>query len=155
MRIIVISDSHKYKNNLYRIIERHSDKENFFIFLGDMDEDFDDALLLYPDIKYKRVSGNNEWGGSRHPFEQVADINGKKIFFCHGHTYGVKHGLEEIVTRARQEGADICLFGHTHIQYSDYLNGLYLFNPGASCLGYYGIIDITPGGIMVIPAKIN
>ena len=48
------------------------------------------------------------------------------------------------------------LFGHTHNQYTEYLDGLYIMNPGSVGMnGDYGVIDITPkGDIMLIKEHI-
>ncbi|MFR3419646.1 MAG: metallophosphoesterase family protein [Eubacterium sp.] len=47
--------------------------------------------------------------------------------------------------RPKRRNADIVLFGHTHNQYTEYLDGLYIMNPGSVGMnGDYGVIDITP-----------
>ena len=69
----------------------------------------------------------------------------------HGHLYDAKSGLYRITSAAREAGADILLFGHTHMPLTLYEDGLYIMNPG-SCHGYYasyGIIDITDKGEIV------
>ena len=45
---------------------------------------------------------------------------------------------------------DILLHGHTHIPETVYRDGLYIMNPGSlrGSYGSYGIIDITPQGIV-------
>lgn len=148
-----MSDSHKRIGNLFDIVERHMDNADLFLFLGDIDDDFDHVLMLYPNINFKRVAGNNDWR-SPHPLFREINFNGKKIFFCHGHTHYVKHGYENIISHCKSINADICLFGHTHTQYTAYDNGLYVMNPGAVCNGEYGIIDVVDNGIMMIPSKI-
>ena len=114
MRIIVTSDSHRTKRFLYEIIENHLDDADLFINLGDGEDDVDDALLLYPQIKIERVAGNCDFG-SVLPLYKTITCNGKKIFFTHGHIFGVKHGYDEIIQKAKNEDANICLFGHTHL----------------------------------------
>ena len=37
---------------------------------------------------------------------------------------------------------------------TDYRDGLYLMNPGAAAEGRYGMVDITPGGIMLLPCRL-
>ena len=47
------------------------------------------------------------------------------------------------------------MFGHTHVPCEEYVDGLYLFNPGS--LGYegtYGYIDIVGGGIRTAVVKL-
>lgn len=153
MRIVVISDSHKRQGNIFDIIEKHMDSTDLFVFLGDVDDDFDSVLMLYPDIKYKRVVGNNDFY-SPYKVEDEFTFNGKKVFITHGHKYMVKHGYATIISHAKNIGADICLFGHTHVQYSEYINGLYVLNPGAARYGEYAMIDVTNQGIMMILCKL-
>lgn len=153
MRIVIMSDSHDAVGTLLDIIERHRDNTDLFIFLGDVDNDFDEVLMAYPDIKYKRVAGNNDRYSS-HMTSDLINLNGKKIFFTHGHIFHVKHGNEEIIEYCRKIGADICLYGHTHKQFTNYDNGLYIMNPGAAFTGAYGVIDLVDNGIALIANKI-
>ena len=51
MRIVIMSDSHGAVGTLLDIIERHRDNTDLFIFLGDVDNDFDEVLMAYPDRK--------------------------------------------------------------------------------------------------------
>lgn len=148
-----MSDSHRATGNLFEIVEKHINTTDLFIFLGDGENDFDDVLALYPDLKYERVSGNCDWY-STYPLYKSITAQGKKIFFSHGHPFHVKFGYDEIIRAARTEKADICLFGHTHNQYTNYDDGLYIMNPGAVRDGKYGMIDITKSGIMLMPAKL-
>ena len=82
----------------------------------------------------------------------LADFAGKKIFLTHGADLGVKYSIGPAVSEARKFGADILLYGHTHIAYVGYEDGLYIMNPG-SCARprkgapSYGVIDITKAGI--------
>ena len=153
MRIVIMSDSHKAVGTLLDIIERHKNNADLFIFLGDVDNDFDEVLMAYPDIRYKRVVGNND-RFSTNPASDMITMNGKKIFFTHGHIFHVKRGNEEIIEYCRKIGADLCLYGHTHRQFTDYDNGLYIMNPGAAFKGEYGVADITDNGIALITNKI-
>lgn len=153
MRIVVTSDSHRMRGTLFEIVEKHMQDTDLFINLGDGEDDVDQLTMLYPDLPLKRVAGNCDWGSSL-PLYQCMEAGGKRIFFSHGHPFRVKMGYEEIIKEAIAQKADICLFGHTHTQYTNYLDGLYIMNPGAVMNGRYGIIDITKSGIMLIPAQI-
>ncbi|MBR6518217.1 MAG: metallophosphoesterase family protein, partial [Oscillospiraceae bacterium] len=71
---------------------------------------------------------------------------------CHGDGYYVKMGLLPLRKRCLAMGADIALYGHTHRQYYEYLEGLYLFNPGSvkpeaemAYIPSYGILDTSEG----------
>ncbi|MCM1115851.1 MAG: YfcE family phosphodiesterase [Clostridium sp.] len=153
MRIVVLSDSHGSKRNLYEIIEMHLDDADLFIFLGDGENDFEDASLLYPKMKYYRVAGNCDWGSTLPLYNEIK-FAGKKIFFSHGHPFYVKHGYGEIIREAKARKADICLFGHTHVQYIGREDELYIMNPGAVADGKYAMIDIINNQIMLIDCKL-
>ncbi|HNW05286.1 MAG TPA: metallophosphoesterase family protein, partial [Oscillospiraceae bacterium] len=89
----------------------------------------------------------------------VAEFAGKTVFYTHGFRFGVKSGLADLKREARSLGADIALYGHTHIPYVAYEDGLYLMNPGS--IGRprvgkpnYGIVDITDGGTLLHTAEL-
>lgn len=155
MRIVVLSDSHRMEEKLFNAVQRHIDNTDLFLFLGDGESDFDSVLTTYPNIKYERVAGNCDLY-SQYPETLEFTAGGKKIIMSHGHPFNVKHGYEMIIRYAFDKGADILLFGHTHIQYTDYNNGLYIMNPGSIAFGNcYGVIDITDkGDIMLIKEKL-
>lgn len=153
MRIVVMSDSHRAKGNLFEIVEKHMDTADLFIFLGDGEDDFDEALMLYPKLKYERVSGNCDWY-STYPLYKEINFDGKKVFLSHGHPFHVKFGYGEIISEAKGRNADICLFGHTHTQYTSYEDGLHIMNPGSVASGEYGMIDITPKGIALLRERL-
>ena len=96
------------------------------------------------------MRGNCDFSSKLPPVE-VKEIGGKKIFVTHGHLYNAKYTIMDLIYAAREQGADILLFGHTHMPMTDYYEGLHIMNPG-SCCGYfasYGVIDITPKGDIV------
>lgn len=158
MRIVVFSDSHGNYDVLEKIMERHKDDADAFIHLGDGEREFELISYVYSGKKLFFVSGNCDWGTDK-PDYDVADFDGKKIFFTHGARFGVKDNLDIAKLFARKNGADILLYGHTHIAFTDYDDGLYIMNPG-SCgrpregLPSYGIIDITKAGIAMHTAEI-
>lgn len=153
MRIVVMSDSHRRVSALLDIIERHKDNTDLFLFLGDGNDDLDEALIMYPDINIDRVSGNCDFY-SPYPTSKVIEFDGKKILFTHGHPYYVKHGYQDIQREARSIGADIVLFGHTHIPYIEVVDSIHYMNPGSARDGVYGIADIEPSGIMMYHSTI-
>ncbi len=146
MKIIVMSDSHGSLNTVSDILDLHHDADAVIV-LGDGLNDYSGRESANENQKFFFVSGNCDFY-SVYQEEEFREFAGKKIFFCHGHKYGVKHGYDDIKARAEKLGADICLFGHTHISYSDYCGGIYYLNPGAVCHGEFGIITIKNGQIL-------
>ncbi len=153
MRIVATSDSHRRRNYLYDIIDRHKDNTDLFINCGDSEGDIENIPYVYPNIRFECVAGNCDWGSTL-PNYKVIKFAGKKIMFCHGHTFGVKHGYEMLTDFARREQIDICIFGHTHNPIIERIDGIYLINPGAVCNSSYAVIDIIDGKINAYHAKI-
>lgn len=157
MRIIVISDSHGRKKAVEDILYLH-EKVQHVIFLGDGLRDLEDMEYIFPERTFYKVAGNCDWLSDENTSGMI-ELAGKRIFYTHGHIYGVKSGIGPFKNVARQHGADIALYGHTHQPYTEYDDGLYVINPGsASPAGdgkvCYGIIDIEKGGIITIPATL-
>ena len=154
MRILVVSDTHGSDSNLRRAILAQP-KAELVIHLGDGEEEFLRAKRSFPEKMFLGVRGNCDWGSDLPATGEYA-VDGVKIFFTHGHLYGVKSGLYTAVCAARERGAQVLLFGHTHQPYTDYDQGLYLMNPG-SLSGWgagYGTLDITPQGIVTNLVKL-
>ncbi|MDE7265221.1 MAG: YfcE family phosphodiesterase, partial [Clostridia bacterium] len=63
--------------------------------------------------------------------ERVIEVEGLKIFACHGHLYSVKSTLLKLAARAKELGCKIALYGHTHRAREDFIEGVTLINPGA------------------------
>ena len=85
------------------------------------------------------------------PPTEIAQVGGKRLFVTHGHLYQAKFTIYNMICAAREEKADILLYGHTHCAMNEYDDGLYIMNPG-SCHGSgatYGYIDITDKGDIV------
>ncbi len=152
MRIVVFSDSH---NNYFalRDIARVQTEADVFIHLGDGEREFEYLCTNFPFKELFCVRGNGDFG-SLSPTERVLNLGGKKIFITHGHTYGVKRGLDDLKRRAREQEADIAMFGHTHLPYTAYEDGIHYLNPGSVSLPLrgapsYGVVDITEAGIVI------
>ena len=153
MKILVVSDSHGDYNSFNDLVRRQS-KAEIVIFLGDGCEEFYDVKSNHPEKMFIGVKGNNDWGCSL-PLCEERVIEGKKFFITHGHIERVKFGLDVLKQAARARGADIVLFGHTHVPYYEYDSGMYVMNPGAvrrfDCS--YGVIDIQNGDVLMNTAE--
>lgn len=148
MRIFVTSDTHRDEYALRTAILRQP-KAEVVIHLGDGEEEASLMKANFPEKMFLQVRGNCDWGSTLPTIGEIT-LEGKKIFYTHGHAYNVKYGLYQIVCAARERKADILLFGHTHQPLTDYEDGLYLMNPGSlhGTEGSYGIVDLTPAGIV-------
>ena len=149
MRILVVSDTHGDFYSLKRALDAQPTAE-VIIHCGDGAEQYQYLKQVYHAKTVIGVRGNCDWTSKLPPAETV-EVGGKTIFITHGHLYQAKFTFAKMVYAAREQNADILLFGHTHQAVTDYIDGLYLMNPG-SCSGYYatyGTIDITDKGDVV------
>lgn len=153
MRILVLSDSHRHNFNLFSAITAEPTAEVVY-FLGDGANEFEEASYVYcKEQAFIGVRGNCDLS-SFLPEKDVRVICDKKIMATHGYLQNVKFGLTDLQLEAVSEKCDIVLFGHTHKPESIYKDGIYYFNPGSLRDGCYGVVDITPNGIICINKKL-
>lgn len=130
MKYLVMSDSHgqiKERAKLLSLIN----KVDKVIHLGDHAKDLETFdLVLKPTFI---VSGNCDEKG-RFLEEITIEDESFKLFITHGHRYDVKQGLTKLYYKAQELGANIILFGHTHIPLCVENNGVYFYNPGSISL---------------------
>lgn len=144
MKFVVISDTHKILDKAIETIKK--EKPDFCIHLGDVVQDCEDLERLFPNQKFIFVKGNNDFWtkNASFPDERIFTLDGKKFFICHGHTYHVKQGLYALLKKAKDENADIVLYGHTHQSYLEQ-DDITVMNPGS--YGKYGVITIENGKV--------
>ena len=145
-RVLVVSDSHGDRARLAEILEMNP-RARWIIHLGDGAREAEDHLCCLTGKNICRVSGNCDFDPELAP-EALCKIEGMTVFVCHGHTRGVKHSLSELYYAARERGARLALFGHTHEPLCEEREGLLMFNPGSAHSGSYGVIDIDGGEII-------
>ena len=127
---------------MIRAVKR--EEPDLILHLGDCVVDADALRREFPHITMVNVPGNCDF--SRGDTERLIDIDGYKVLMCHGHTYGVKMSYMHLELHAKEIGADLALFGHTHKLFYDKHNGLAMMNPGSigaplwGCMPSYGII---------------
>ena len=130
-RVGVFSDSHGDREALDNLLERmgHIDAA---CFLGDISSDamhLRDRLSRMPHqpVLYA-VRGNNDLA-SMLPDDLLVELGGKRIHMEHGHRCP---SLMTLAYRAKDRGADIALFGHTHEPLCEQAYGVLLLNPGSA-----------------------
>lgn len=145
MKILVFSDSHRSLSGMYAAIELHRPQQ--VIHLGDIMDDAEEVAKHYPAIPFCLVPGNCDGWVVTVPVKKQIVLGGKSILLSHGHRWGVKSGYDGAIADARAVGADILLFGHTHVPLCRQLeDGLWMMNPGPARSGY-GLIEIADGNI--------
>ncbi len=153
MRILVFSDSHGSSHFMREALMLHGEAD-MIIHLGDGERDMDKLEDAVAGRRLIRVCGNCDIY-SQLPVNEIVTAAGVKIFCSHGHTELVKHGTGAFINKAKSLGARIALYGHTHQSVTEYVDGLYVMNPGSARYGEYGAIDITPSGIMLLKMEVE
>lgn len=145
MKILVFSDSHRSLSGMYAAIDSRQPQQ--VIHLGDMLYDADEVSEHYPKLPFCMVPGNCDGWGLAMPIKKQITLAGKSILLSHGHRWNVKTSYDAAIADARAVGADILLFGHTHIPLCQQLeDGLWMMNPGPA-RSSYGLIEIEDGQI--------
>lgn len=134
MQALVFSDSHRDFSCLYDVITKYPNID-MIIHAGDVQRDVDDIISVFPKIPCVYVLGNNDFSVWNVPYDRVFSFGGKKIFLTHGHNYTVKASPRRVIAKAKSVGADVCIFGHTHVQFLDE-GDILTVNPGSARSGY-------------------
>ena len=153
MKLLIFSDSHGRLDAMRRIARREAPER--IVHLGDYASD---ALALareFPEIPVSFVPGNCD-GRTPYPDTLVETYEGVTLFMTHGHRYGVKRDLLHLSLAARESGAAIALFGHTHMPLLERDGELLLLNPGACQdrgAAPYAVVELENGRIVSCKLK--
>ena len=128
---IIISDSH-FRTGAVGRVERLFPENDFIVHLGDGAGEMRPFAREFPE-KFYVMKGNCDFSYGND--ECVIEAEGVSVLCCHGHRYGVKRGLDDLVARAKELGCTVALYGHTHIANIEERDGVLCINPGA--LGDY------------------
>jgi predicted phosphodiesterase len=98
--------------------------------------------------------------GQSAPEHALIEVGAYRILMMHGHTHGVKGGMERAVAFAAQAEVDVLLYGHTHLPRQEWLDAgervagqilqkpLLVCNPGALQDGRFGTLTLNNQGIL-------
>lgn len=147
MRILVFSDSHGDKQSMQMAFEKEKNIQAA-IFLGDGLADFEEFCAQHKNIKTYAVCGNNDFSiNKNYPNTLNIKLLHHTIIITHGHMYGVKTGRSKLALKAKESGADIALYGHTHNALQEDIADVTLINPGSiSRYGFnpsYAVVEIN------------
>lgn len=156
MIIAVVSDTHGIVLPVAYSLQRN--KVDIVLHLGDNASDAK-KIEQITGMEIYAVAGNCDDNSTDVPEELVLEIRRKKFFLTHGHNYDVDNGIDKIVEKAKEVGADYALFGHTHVHLRERVDGITVLNPGSTTLprkgdtkGYY-IINLIEKSVNRINLK--
>ena len=150
MRIVVVSDTHRDFDRLYRLALVEKGRTDLFVHLGDGEQEVDDLRAAFPGLALLSVRGNCDLFSTA-PDHLLFEEGGIRLFACHGHSFSVRYSLDGIRSFARSNGVRVALFGHTHRRCCLNEGTLTLMNPGSlseprdGIFNSYGVIEIVNG----------
>ncbi len=152
MKIGLVSDSHGGTGDLDLMLSRPETRDvRLWLFAGDVAMDAAYLDMVTPeDVEVIKVAGNNDWPGTNLPDYETLDIAGHTILLTHGHIFGVNFGRQKLAQAAKDVGADIAVYGHTHVAENTVIDGVMILNPGSIARprdernGSFMVMDLLP-----------
>lgn len=143
MKWLVFSDSHGAAGAMTDVFDKI--RCDGVLFLGDGCRDADMLYEHSGSVPVYRVRGNCDIFCCDAPDSQLLELEGVRVYITHGHLQHVKSGTGFLENIARQQGADLALYGHTHTRAYVNAGGLVLANPGSAAAGSYAVLDTSNG----------
>ena len=129
-KILIVSDSHGKEENLRKAVANMAGTMDGMIHLGDS--------LCSPErmeeiagCPVEMVRGNCDGSLYGLPGSKLIEIGPYKAFLTHGHQFGGAWGVESMKEAARENGAQIVMFGHTHEPMIEPYGDVAVINPGS------------------------
>jgi putative phosphoesterase len=124
VKLLVVSDTHGMSREVAKVVSRHPVEAVFHCgdFCTDRSQPPFQRMLL--------VRGNCDTDRTV-PEERESVQGGLRIFQTHGHLYGVKQSILRLKYRAGEVGANVVLFGHSHVPTCVEDDGILFLNPGS------------------------
>ncbi len=130
MLIAVTGDTHGRIDAVKSELE--GKKPDYLLHTGDFYAD-GIRLAYHLGIDFAGVRGNCDTG-KRGKQEEILDLAGYRFCIIHGHQHRVKTSLNNVYYYGQEIGADVVVFGHTHVPCCEFQDGIWLINPGSPSL---------------------
>ena len=129
MKLLIFSDSHGNVANMEDVVRM--ERPDRILHLCDLVCDAQALQEKFPDIPVTLVPGNCDGRRPDLPEERIFTLEDCKLLMTHGHIYHVKMGAAAAIRAAREAGAGLLCFGHTHEAVCEFQQGLWVVNPGS------------------------
>ncbi len=126
MKLLIMSDTHGDAEVIDRVRNYVPDAAAV-VHCGDSELPYNHVYLEGTE----RVRGNCDRTEVRFPDERLFEVADTKIFVTHGHLFKVKSTLLPLTYRAKEQEADVCCFGHSHVLGAEMIEGILFINPGS------------------------
>lgn len=124
MGILIMSDSHGLVREVSQVVNRHHVEK--ILHCGDFCVDHQRE----PFSNMTLVRGNCD-STEEVPTEQETEWRDLHILQTHGHLFGVKGSLLRLHYRAEEVGANVVVFGHSHVPVCGVERDILFLNPGS------------------------
>lgn len=128
MKILLISDTHGSIRGLDKILE--GERFDALLHMGDAQGQEDLIRAIASPVPVDFVAGNCDFF-SKESRELVLNYRGVSVFMTHGDRYGVKSGLTRLKEAAKKAGAEVAIYGHTHVPDVSFDGSVWTVNPGS------------------------
>lgn len=125
MKLLIMSDTHGDEEIIERVKGYHPDAYKV-IHCGDSELPYAHPLMQGIEC----VKGNCDHD-QNYLEEMLFQVNGDRVYVTHGHLYDVKNSPMKLIYRAKEVGAQIVCFGHSHILGAEYIDDILFINPGS------------------------
>ena len=129
MKILIMSDSHGHHELIRKAIGQEAPID-MLIHAGDIEGNLKQILGSKREYEVFAVAGNMDWYNELED-EILVSAGDHLILLTHGHRYGVHSGTKRLTARARKLGADIAVYGHTHVPDFRTEDNVMVVNPGS------------------------
>ncbi|MBQ9783801.1 MAG: YfcE family phosphodiesterase [Clostridia bacterium] len=170
MTALVLSDIHGRRDRVEEVLARHRNTDAV-LFLGDGIRSLPYEACTAGGRLFAGVRGNCDgfclFGDSYvYTEELLLNLGEYTVMMMHGHTRSVKSGIERGARYAAERGADLLLYGHTHVPEERYFPAgteiggyvlqkpLWVMNPGS--IGEprggnpsFGVVELRHGQILL------
>lgn len=169
MTAIILSDTHGMSHRIEQVLSLNR-RADALLFLGDGIRDLSEEIISSPTRLFGGVRGNCDSFSlltSNYSFsdELLLQMGAYTVLMMHGHRHSVKSGTDAAIRYAASRGADVLLYGHTHIPEERYIpegseiggirlsRPMYVFNPGSlgaptDGVPHFGIMELRQGQLL-------
>ncbi|MCR5509210.1 MAG: metallophosphoesterase [Lachnospiraceae bacterium] len=131
MKILIVSDTHGYEDNMWKAIYRE-EPFDMFVHCGDI-EHMPAEIKRYLTCPVYVVKGNNDYM-LRLPETERFEIGDKRVILTHGHKHNIYRNQDAMFYYGQENNADIVMFGHIHVPVIASVGGITIVNPGSISL---------------------
>ena len=128
MKVLIVSDTHGYDDNMWTAIHRE-EPIDMLIHCGDI-EHMPAELEKYLHCPVHVVAGNNDFMFKLPEMKRI-DLCGHDVLVLHGHHYNIYREQSALFYLAEDNQAEIVMFGHLHVPMVQTEGDITIVNPGS------------------------